>query len=107
MDVLVESESKIRKKPASDTVHLGWVTPEDSSTVRLVGRTEGDEIVVFDGPRELIGTVTSVRGVGATNLTVKGERNGAVPEVGEQDVRIQPRTSEGLEGGWGESHQGL
>jgi len=76
LNVLVESEGKIRSIPSSDTVQLGWAAKDSSSMVRLVGRTEGDEIVVFDGPRELIGNMTSVRGVGATNITIKAEWNG-------------------------------
>ena len=34
---------------------------EDDSTVQLVGRTACDRIVVFDGPRELIGKILPVK----------------------------------------------
>ena len=39
----------------------------------LVGRTEGDEIVAFEGPRSLIGSITPVKAVGATPLTIQGQ----------------------------------
>lgn len=77
-DVLVESESKLRSTPEPGTVQLGWEAKKPSEMTRLVGRTEGDEIVIFDGPRALIGSMTPVRAVeGATNLTIQAQWAGA------------------------------
>ncbi|MEZ4270922.1 MAG: hypothetical protein R3C68_05670 [Myxococcota bacterium] len=41
--------------------------------MRLVGRTEGDEIVSFDGPAHLVGTMARIRTTEATHLTILGE----------------------------------
>jgi len=43
------------------------------NTVQLVGRTEHDRIVVFDGSRDLIGSFANVRIIGATPHTLHGE----------------------------------
>lgn len=40
---------------------------------QLVGRTRGDQIVVLDGPPELIGRLTPVRLTSATPYTLHGE----------------------------------
>jgi tRNA-2-methylthio-N6-dimethylallyladenosine synthase len=71
LDVLVEAETKLRResKPV-DGVVLGWAKKD---TVRLVGRTSGDEIVAFDGPRHLVGSIAKVRAVSATAVTILGE----------------------------------
>lgn len=71
-DVLVEGESKLRAKPVAGDVKLGW-EKLDASACRLVGRTQGDEIVIFDGHRDQIGGVVKVRATGATNLTIQAE----------------------------------
>ena len=70
-DILVEGESKLRAKPQAGDVQLGW-EKLSSSACRLVGRTQGDEIVIFDGKREQIGDIVTVRATGATNLTIQG-----------------------------------
>ena len=71
LDVIVESESKLRRESAPiDGVVVGWAKKE---TVRLIGRTEGDEIVAFDGPRSLLGTMAKVRALSATAVTILGE----------------------------------
>ncbi len=74
LDVIVEGESKLRRESAPiDGVVVGWAKKE---TVRLIGRTEGDEIVAFDGPRSLLGTMTKVRALSATAVTILGEHVG-------------------------------
>ena len=50
VEILVEGPSKVSRKKC-----------EDDSTVQLVGRTACDRIVVFDGPRELIGKILPVK----------------------------------------------
>ena len=77
LSVLVEGESKLRAKPElQNNIAIGWLK-QPSETTRLIGRTQGDEIVVFDGPRSLIGSMATVRATGATPLTIQGERLGA------------------------------
>ena len=39
---------------------------------QLRGRTTGDEIVVFDGPANLLGSLTQVKAQRATSLTIHG-----------------------------------
>jgi tRNA-2-methylthio-N6-dimethylallyladenosine synthase len=72
LDVLVEGGTKLRResKPV-DGVVIGWAAKKDS--VRLTGRTTGDEIVAFDGPSELVGQIVKVRAVSATHVTILGE----------------------------------
>ena len=78
--MLVEGESKLRSKPElQNNISIGWLKQPNELT-RLIGRTQGDEIVVFDGPRSLIGSMTTVRATGATPLTIQGERLGAEVE---------------------------
>ncbi len=72
LSVLVESESKLRQKPHGE-VQLGWQRKHEAERVRLVGRTEGDEVVAFDGQAHLVGSVAKVRAVGATPLTILAE----------------------------------
>ncbi|MBT6435931.1 MAG: tRNA (N6-isopentenyl adenosine(37)-C2)-methylthiotransferase MiaB [Deltaproteobacteria bacterium] len=85
-DVLVEGESKLRAKPQAGEVQLGW-EKLSTSDCRLVGRTQGDEIVIFDGKREQIGDIVRVRATGATNLTIQGElANPAKPTESRSEV---------------------
>ncbi len=74
LPVLVESETRLRNEnPAINGVKLGWEKSEKPADwVRLVARTMGDEIAAFDGPKSLIGSLTRVRIVDATPLTLLG-----------------------------------
>ncbi|MCK5689425.1 radical SAM protein, partial [Myxococcota bacterium] len=69
LDVLVETQSKL--KIHSESGESKNANPEE--IVRLMSRSMGDEIVAFDGPVKLIGTITRVRVTKATALTVAGE----------------------------------
>ena len=81
VQVLVEGESKLVSKqtsyPASN-VELGWETRQGrfSDPVRsevrtqLVGRTRGDQVVVFDGDMSLKGQLLDVEIIDARNLTL-------------------------------------
>lgn len=79
VDVLVERYGKLRKDRQAAEVQLGWqqgttaTAPDTNARVRLTGRTEGDEIVAFDGPPALIGTMTQVLVQKATPLTLLGQ----------------------------------
>lgn len=71
MPVLVESETRLRRENPS-IIKVGW-EKKHPDWVRLVARTTGDEIVAFDGPRSLIGTLTNVKVLDATPLTLLSE----------------------------------
>ena len=79
VELLVEGQSKHAAKayPASNVALGSGFTRKPAGTTQLVGRTRGDQIVVFDGPASLAGglvdvTITSTRG-----LTLFGERPAA------------------------------
>jgi tRNA-2-methylthio-N6-dimethylallyladenosine synthase len=80
VQVLVEGESKLASKPSYPSspggVELMWerrgsrvATP---TRVQLVGRTRGDQVVVFDGDRSLKGELLDVTITGAKHLTLFG-----------------------------------
>jgi tRNA-2-methylthio-N6-dimethylallyladenosine synthase len=84
VQVLVEGESKLVSKQASypaSKVELGWETrrqgrfsdPDPAPRTQLVGRTRGDQVVVFDAEKSLVGALLDVRIVDAKNLTLFGE----------------------------------
>jgi tRNA-2-methylthio-N6-dimethylallyladenosine synthase len=78
VQVMVEGESKLVTKPAYPSsgigVELGWekrrASSESSTTTQLVGRTRGDQVVVFDGEKRLKGQLLDVEIVDAKNLTL-------------------------------------
>ena len=63
VEVLVEGPSPRADKQA---------TPPTADSAQLVGRTRGDHIVVFDGPRSLAGQYVAVTVTDATALTLLG-----------------------------------
>jgi tRNA-2-methylthio-N6-dimethylallyladenosine synthase len=82
VEVLVEGISKFVSRrsaaPAAGTVELGWEKktppslPEPAPT-QLVGRTRGDQIVVFDGPESHKGAILDVRITHANQMTLFAE----------------------------------
>jgi tRNA-2-methylthio-N6-dimethylallyladenosine synthase len=75
VQVLVEGQSKLAARAAypASNVELGWEKrrrPADPATVQLVGRTGGDQIVVFDGDTALVGQLVDVEVTDARNLTL-------------------------------------
>jgi len=91
VQVLVEGESKLASKPAypssggSGGVELLWenrkipnsrvaMPPRTArtSTTQLVGRTRGDQVIVFDGDTSLKGELLDVTITDAKNLTLFG-----------------------------------
>lgn len=83
VEVLVEGESKLTGKQSaypkspSTGVELGWETrrrqeqvPVAERATQLVGRTGGDQIVVFDGPISLKGELLDVEIVDARQMTL-------------------------------------
>ena len=67
VEVLVEGPSRRADKQADKP------TP---GAMQLGGRTRGDHIVVFDGPRDLTGRYVDVEITGATAVTLLGRRAG-------------------------------
>ena len=82
VELLVEGISKLKKTfaPVCEPEHAAAAQKDH---VRLIGRTGGDEIVAFDGPPHLIGTITQVAIVGATPLTMSGRWDGGTDDHGE------------------------
>ena len=78
VELMVEGPSKHAAKPAypSSKVSLGrgFQRKAASDAVQLVGRTRGDQIVVFDGPPALAGQLVDVEVTDAKNLTLFGRR---------------------------------
>ncbi len=76
VQVLVEGESKLVSKPAYPSaggVELGWERRAASALknqAQMVGRTRGDQVVVFPGSTELTGQLVDVEVVDAKNLTL-------------------------------------
>jgi tRNA-2-methylthio-N6-dimethylallyladenosine synthase len=75
VQVLVEGESKLVNKPAypsSGVVELGWERRVNSAPAQtqMVGRTRGDQVVVFQGSTGLKGQLLDVEIVDAKNLTL-------------------------------------
>jgi tRNA-2-methylthio-N6-dimethylallyladenosine synthase len=69
VEVLVEGPSKLAGRPA-DIKAKERVQGE----LQLAGRTQGDQMVVFDGPLSLVGQFVKVRVADATTLTMHGTR---------------------------------
>jgi tRNA-2-methylthio-N6-dimethylallyladenosine synthase len=73
VEVIVEGQSKLVSRRQ---VELGWEN-QDSGASQLVGRTRGDQVVVFDGPLSLKGELLEVQIVDAKNLTLFAKTVGA------------------------------
>ena len=85
VQVLVEGESKLVNKPPAypkspgGAVELLWerrqeaaASPAAGATTQLVGRTRGDQVVVFDGDPSLKGRLLDVDIIAAPSLTLVG-----------------------------------
>jgi tRNA-2-methylthio-N6-dimethylallyladenosine synthase len=75
VQVLVEGESKLVSKPAYPSaggVELGWEKRAAAlkTSTSLVGRTRGDQIVVFPGSTSMVGELVDVEIVDAKSLTL-------------------------------------
>ena len=77
VEVMVEGQSKLGSRRNGNGngngnhVELGWEKP---AGVQLVGRTRGDQVVVFDGDATLIGSTLDVQIYDARSLTLFGRR---------------------------------
>jgi tRNA-2-methylthio-N6-dimethylallyladenosine synthase len=84
VEVLVEGQSKlISRREERSGVELGWTKPKKPAdgnppvpATQLVGRTRGDQVVVFDGPISLKGQLLNVDIIDARSLTLFGRRHG-------------------------------
>jgi tRNA-2-methylthio-N6-dimethylallyladenosine synthase len=77
VEVLVEGPSKLlsRREPAPiNGVELAWErrTAEPSAATQMVGRTRGDQIVVFPGDSSMKGTILELDIVDAQSMTLFG-----------------------------------
>ena len=86
VQVLVEGESKLVNKPAypSSGVELGWEKRATASTLQtqMMGRTRGDQVVVFPGSTSLVGEMLELTIVDAKSLTLFGKvGKGLSPEL--------------------------
>jgi tRNA-2-methylthio-N6-dimethylallyladenosine synthase len=79
VEVLVEGVSKFVSRrapaPAPGAVELGWEkktppSPLEPAPTQLVGRTRGDQIVVFDGPQSHKGAILHVQIIHANQMTL-------------------------------------
>ncbi len=81
VQVLVEGESKLVGKPAypSSGVELGWEKRAAAAVTQtqMMGRTRGDQVVVFAGSTSLVGEMIDVSIVDAKSLTLFGKINAA------------------------------
>jgi tRNA-2-methylthio-N6-dimethylallyladenosine synthase len=96
VEVMVEGKSKLVSRQlaaagnngdsSGGLVELGWknrlVTRASEARTQLVGRTRGDQVVVYDGPESWTGRIMNVLVVDARNLTLFGEA--AVAAVADQ-----------------------
>jgi tRNA-2-methylthio-N6-dimethylallyladenosine synthase len=76
VEVLVEGESKLvsrRNTKTSNGVELGWEKPKPKTTIQLVGRTRGDQIVVFEGKPGMKGQLLHLEITTAQSLTLFGQ----------------------------------
>ena len=75
VEILVEGTSKSAMKlPVLDgAAEFPEAVPDADSTIQLTGRTPCDRIVVFDGPRSLIGNLQKVRITDSSPFTLFGE----------------------------------
>jgi tRNA-2-methylthio-N6-dimethylallyladenosine synthase len=76
VELMVEGQSKHAAKayPASNVQLGAGFTRRPAGDVQLVGRTRGDQIVVFDGPPSLAGELVDVTVSHARGLTLFGKR---------------------------------
>jgi tRNA A37 methylthiotransferase MiaB len=84
VEVLVEGESKLVSRQAGSTggnggaVELGWLKRNQSAIeqsptlTQMVGRTRGDQVVVFDGDLSLKGQILELEIVNSQSLTLFG-----------------------------------
>ena len=87
VEILVEGESKLAAKPAYPSsaggIELGWERRRPSAAYvgggrQLVGRTRGDQIVVFEGDAGQIGSLVVVEIVGAKGMTLFANASAAM-----------------------------
>ena len=67
--VLCEGEAKIDREVSKDLVQLGRAESLDGN---LTGRTDGDHIVHFRGPKSMIGSIAKIQVTEARALSLGG-----------------------------------
>jgi tRNA-2-methylthio-N6-dimethylallyladenosine synthase len=86
VEVMVEGESKLVSRqsayPASK-VELGWERRQKQVVqTQMVGRTRGDQVVVFDADRSLKGQLVDVKIIDARNMTLFARLEEALTPAG-------------------------
>jgi len=72
VEVIVEGQSKlVSRQTKTGGVELGW-EKRSTATTQLVGRTRGDQIVVFEGSPSQKGDILEVEIVAAKSMTLMG-----------------------------------
>ena len=66
----VSAKAKKNKNAVDPAVTLGWESDEE--VTELAGRTDGDLIVIFEGPSDLVGSIVDVEIERAAPLTLFG-----------------------------------
>jgi tRNA-2-methylthio-N6-dimethylallyladenosine synthase len=84
VEVLVEGESKlVSRREANGGIELGWEKrTAPARRMQMVGRTRGDQVVVFDADSSLKGQLLDVEIISSQSLTLFG-RLAAVPVAAE------------------------
>jgi len=73
VEVMVEGQSKLISRRESN-IELGWEKRSETDNCQMVGRTRGDQVVVFPGKTTLKGALIDVDIVDAQSLTLFGRR---------------------------------
>ncbi len=78
VEVMVEGQSKLISRRESN-VEVGWEKRAENADCQMVGRTRGDQVVVFSGNANQKGSLIDVEIVDAQSLTLFGRISAASP----------------------------
>ncbi len=76
VEVMVEGQSKLVSRQAaypSSRIELGWTSAQGQRRTQMIGRTRGDQVVVFDADPLIKGQLLNVRIIDAKNMTLFAE----------------------------------
>ena len=89
LEVLVEGPSKralkLQESEQDRGCEIDWSIDRPT---QLVGRTRGDQIVVLDGTRDLIGRLVNVQVFACTPYTLHGRLVGTLEKSGQRDLSL-------------------
>jgi len=84
VEVMVEGESKLvsRRESNKNGIELGWEKRKEATTqTQMVGRTRGDQIVVFTGEMSLKGQILELDIIDAQSMTLFGQLQTAASAI--------------------------